>query len=93
METIQQLGGFGKLKMMVGAYNFSKDNNSLTFKFKGSKKMNICKITLNSLDLYNVEFKLLRAYNLKTVEVHNDIYCDQLIEIFERTTGLSLRLF
>ncbi len=111
-ETIlRQLGG-KRLIVMTGAYDFLRDGDyTLMFKFKGSKKANFVKITLNSLDLYDVEFlkvsnltpkKALKWIDLTNEEVtaklqknkktFNNVYCDQLIEIFESHTGLYLTL-
>ena len=45
------------MKLFVGAYDFLKDgDNILMFKFKGSRKANHVKITLNSMDTYDIEF-------------------------------------
>lgn len=60
-ETIiQQLGGSARLKAFIGAYHIFKDSeNAVVFKFKGSRKANYVKITLNSMDLYDLEFMTL----------------------------------
>ena len=55
-EIIKQLGGAGRIKAMVGACNFGTNGNDVSFRFKGSKKANHIKITLNGMDLYDVEF-------------------------------------
>jgi len=93
--TIQQLGGFGKLQAMVGANNFvqSKEEAWVSFKFKGSKVANYIKIHLNGNDLYDIEFGKIWGHKYKVVEKLDDVYFDSLVELFEKTTGLYLRLF
>ena len=97
-ETIiQQMGGIGKLKSMIGAENFSYNTNGeLTFKFKMCKKSNCVQIFYDQgTDLYNITFlKInLEKLEIKKIEKFEQIYCDQLIEIFEQFTGLRLSLF
>ena len=86
---IQQFGGPGVLRSFVAAHSFvqSKEENWLRFKFKGSRKVNCLKVTLNSLDLYKMEFYSPRGKLVKEVD---GVYCDMLVDIFEKTTGLYL---
>ncbi len=92
---INQLGGAGRLRAMVGVTQFIADGeNKLCFQFKGSRKANRVHITLNSLDTYDVEFF---KYNRKSFECpqvggFENVYGDQLVEIFERFTGLYLSM-
>ena len=85
-----QMGGYGRLTMMTGANNFTYDDNSLRFKFKGSRKTNFIKVTLNGKDLYDVEFGKIRGLDYKVVETFDDAYADMLIPVFEDLTGLYL---
>ena len=87
----QQLGG-NKIIAMTGATHFAKDEYSLRFKFKGSQKSNCVKITLNSMDLYDVEYFKIRGANFKKVTESKGIYYDMLVKDFESTTGLYLSL-
>lgn len=88
---IQQLGGFGKLKAMVGANTFIKDGeNNIQFRFKGSSKANYVSVTLNDKDLYDMAFCKVGRINVKNKKHFNDIYNDKLVEIFENHTGLYL---
>lgn len=104
-ETIlNQLGG-RKFIVMTGSKAILSDDNSITFKLsKNKSRANELKITLNGLDLYDVEF-LYHKYptlNKKTWEFEKevkkeiktlkDIYFDQLQEIFTMVTGLYTRL-
>jgi ribosomal protein L5 len=90
------------------AFIESKKEKWISFKIgKNSKKINFVKITLNGKDLYDMEFgrtfrkvdpqykemgiKVMRYY-YKAIKTHNDVYADQMREIFEKTTGLYLSL-
>lgn len=89
-DTIaQQMGGYSRLKIMIGATNFSYDKNgTLSFKIKASKRYKYLKVIYDKgRDLYDMEF----YSNSKLLKRIEGVYADQLIEIFERTTGLSLR--
>lgn len=91
---IRQMGGMGKLRAMVSASNFVGDDNSVQFKFKGSRKFNICKVTLNALDLYTFELYHFnsRTYELKKKYELENVYWDMLKPVFEKETGLYLSL-
>jgi len=92
-ETIaSQMGGTGRLKLFIGAYDFFScdDGQALCFKFKGSQKANYIKITLNPMDTYDIQFKKIKDLEADLVGELNGIYCDQLVEIFEEQTGLFL---
>lgn len=92
-QTIaQQLGGLGRLKAFLGASQFVALENGLQFKFKGSRKFNTCRVILDPSDTYTVEFGQYRPSKLDYVkkEEFDGIYCDQLVELFESTTGLYL---
>ena len=65
-ETLRQLGGSNRLNVMIGAKDFFSDNDgkTLVFKFSMCKKANCVKITLNGLDLYDIEFVKIKKFNL-----------------------------
>ena len=88
---LAQLGG-NRFKAMTGAKNFVGSENSLSFRFPNRKGPNCCRIVLNSLDLYDVEFLRIRGSQLKKTAEHNGVYADQLEKIFESETGLYTRL-
>ena len=96
-ETIlQQLGG-NRFIVMTGAKNFMDLGDGLSFKFpKTMKKINYVKIKLNYLDLYNITFgKITKGidWKLKIIKKGvNDIYADQLQDIFTKYTGLYTSL-
>lgn len=100
ITTLNQLtnsnNGTGRLSAMIGAKNFARDEKNYTigFKFsaKAKNKANYCRIKLNALDLYDVEFINIRGLNIRTVSTHNDLYADMLKSTFEAETGLYLSL-
>ena len=75
---------------------------------KNKSKAKFLKIQLNSKDLYNMTFSKIKKTlnkeylaigikiydealeNIKTIE---DVYCDQLQEVFTKVTGMYTRLF
>lgn len=93
---MDQLGGSGRLKMMVGAYNAVAEmveRGALTFRFKGSRKANGLQVVLTQMDTYRMTFFSIGRKDpsqIKVVETLEDIYCDQLVEMFENQTGLYL---
>jgi hypothetical protein len=91
--TLQQIGGSGRLAMMIGAKHFlSHEDGSLTFKFKGSRKMNYIRITLDACDTYTMSFQKFSPSKgtVKMVEEISGVYNDMLKSIFESKTGLYL---
>lgn len=96
-EIIRQMGGTGRIAAMTGAKNFVAIENGVQFKIgKNSKSINTVKITLNAMDLYDVEYsrvaKKRGSYEyVNTVKASEDgIYNDMLKESFERNTGMYL---
>lgn len=92
---IRQLGGFGKLKAMIAANKFFYNKEpgeyyTLSFEFKGNPKFKMCKIIYSKpKDLYTVQF--FGKNYLKNKEIE-DVYNNQLKDVFEKTTGLALSL-
>jgi len=91
-QVIQQLGGFRRLQSMINAQHFSKAEDYVTFKFTGSKVANYLKVTLLPSDTYKVVFIKLWGSKVKVVKEVENVYADSLIELFENTTGLYLRI-
>jgi len=92
---LQQLGGAGRLKCMIGAkdFSYSSGDTYLSFKFmKGDLGINYLKIRLNAMDTYDLEFGKIVKHNYTVIKTYDDIYCDQLKSIFEETTKLYLSL-
>jgi hypothetical protein len=92
-ETIlEQLGGNSRVALMAGVTTFLTGSNCLSFKFKGSRVANYVSIKLEADDTYTVEFVKTGKLNFKSIKKVSGIYADGLIELFENTTGLALRL-
>ncbi len=91
---LEQLGG-NKFRMMTGAKKLAGDENSLSMRIgRNSSNSNYLKITLNSMDLYDMKFcKLTRKFEEKSVTEYSDVYNDMLTEVFEKHTGMYTKLF
>jgi len=94
-EILNQMGGSRMLGLMLGAYGFVGDDNSLMFAFKGSRKANKCRVILDyATDTYRFELWKFKKHTGESILVSefDDVYCDQLRSIFESETGLYLSL-
>ena len=97
-ETIfKQFGGQQRLKFFVGANTFTYHNRpeveevDATFKFKMYSKANTVKVIYHRCpDVYTLQFWKVTAKQNKLVNSYSDVYFDQLIELFEKETGLYL---
>ena len=80
-KTIQQqLLGLGKIKVWSwGANSWTAIKNGLAFKVQGFKFKGVVQITLNSMDLYDIEF--IKAGKVK--HTANGIYFDQMVDIID----------
>lgn len=88
-QIADEIGGTEGLVTMVGAYDFIKDTNSLTFKFKSSKEanlVNIKNVTPNqfSIAILKGEDSEKAVYKQTVKELEN------FRNIFNKVTGLSL---
>ena len=94
-ETILKTLGGNKFRMMTGAKNLAGDENSLSMRIgRNSSNSNYLKITLNSLDTYDMKFcKLTRKFEEKSVTEYNNIYNDMLTDQFTAHTGMYTSLF
>lgn len=87
---LEQLGGMGMLKMMIGAKDFAADDKSVTFKIgKNAKAVRALRITLEPTDTYSVG---IFGNGWKLRKEINDVYVDVLRETLERETGMYLTL-
>ena len=94
-ETIlEQLGG-NKFCMMTGAKNLGGTENSLSMRIGRNKtSSNYLKITLNMMDLYDVRFsRVTKMMSERSVTEYNDVFCENLVEVFEKHTGMYTKLF
>lgn len=91
-----QLGG-NKFAVMTGAKNFAShgEENALSFRLSSTMTKNKCnrvKITLNGSDLYDVTFGKIFKMTFKEVSKFNDVYAEDLVNLFETETGLYTHL-
>lgn len=98
-ETIQTielaLGGFKKLRAMIGVENIVTFNKGLTMSFKAKAKdgINCIGITyMDSSDTFQVRFNRYRNHELKCLETMDFIYTEDMKQIIEQRTGLYLSL-
>lgn len=93
---LKQMGGYGRLKAMIGATHFIDHGKSLSFQFPNRKrsKGNLVKVTLRSDDTYDMEFSAISGggTKVKKVKTYSGIYFDQLQPLFTEWTGLYLSL-
>jgi fumarate hydratase class II len=98
---LQQLGGAGRLKAMIGATDFCsfKDGNTLAFKFKMCPKANYIKISLEASDTYAIEFVKIGRLSKKTWDIpmkvtgqFSGIYAEDLKRVISDFTGLALSI-
>jgi hypothetical protein len=91
---LRQLGG-NRFITMTGAKNFLTGGKDLTFRIPGNitkNGVNVVKIVLDPSDTYTVTFSKLRGIKLTPVSTHEDVYCDNLRDVFETNTGLRTSL-
>ena len=90
---LDQLGG-RRFQVMTGAKHFVGTDNSLTFRLPGTRnfvrdKINAVRVTLNDLDLYDVDYMRVYGTKCRTVNRSAGIYADMLRDNFTRITGLD----
>lgn len=91
---IQQMGGYGKLKAMIGASNYLVADNGISFQFKGCRKAKKCIVRLLPDDTYEMRIGKMNMKTFDWEELYNQsgLYWDILKPEFERVTGLYLSL-
>ena len=90
-QILHQLGG-KRFIAFTGAKNIGVDSKSLTFKIgRNSKSISHIKIYHNMMDLYDVEFIRVRGTSMKVVKKVNDVYAEDLQNIFSKYTGMATR--
>ncbi len=92
MTILQQMGGAGRLKAMLGA-TFMRVPNGIGIKWPSRQpsKGNYLEVKLMPSDTYDMTFYNVGRGAKKTVKHLDDVYFDQLVDIFERQTGYYLR--
>lgn len=86
---LSQLGG-NRFIAMTGAKNFVGSDKDLSFKIgRNSTKTNLVKITYNyGKDLYEMHFYYASIKGLKELQMYDEVYAEDLQELFTRFTGL-----
>ena len=89
---LTQLGG-NRFIAMTGSKQFMAGENFLRMRLSRNKSgANMLKISLNSLDTYDLEFIKVAKNDFKTVKTVRGVYNDMLQEIFTSETGLYTKL-
>lgn len=89
---LKQLGG-GKFAVVTGAKNFVGGNRALSFTLPSNfckNGVNRVKVQLEWNDTYTVTFSKVWGKKVTEFGRFEDVYCDELQDLFERETGLSL---
>lgn len=91
-ETIRDQIGFRALRMM-GAKDFTGDQNSLTFRIgRNAKSVTHVRVVLTPDDLYEVVFYRVRGTSIKEVSKEEMVYSDSLLPTLTSHTGLYTTL-
>lgn len=93
---LQQLGG-RRFSLMTGAKDFSCNGQEphLSFRLPGNttkNRINHVKIALNDSDLYDATFNSIHGSKVKEIYKAEDVYVENLLDLFEDTTGLFVTL-
>lgn len=91
-NTIKEQIGH-KTLYMIGAKNLMGLENGISFRImKNPKKVNYVKVTLNGLDLYDIEYGWLYNFKYTVRSTEKNIYFDMLHGSIERNTALCTKL-
>lgn len=89
---LNQLGG-NRFIAMTGSKQFIAGENFLRMRLSRNKSgANMLKISLNSLDTYDLEFLKVAKNDFKTVKTVRGVYNDMLQDIFTSETGFYTKL-
>ena len=88
-QIINQLGGMGRLNAMTGAYNFIALPNGVSFRIK-NQRANYIKITVTSMDLYDLEVGRIRGDKYTTVVKKEGLYDNMIKPAIEEATSMYL---
>jgi hypothetical protein len=93
---LQQLGG-RRFITMTGARDFMGGPDFLSFRLPGplgfcKQGINHVKITLTPMDVYTVQFNRIRGTIMVPISTRQDVYAEDLEEVFTTETGLRTRL-
>ena len=93
-QIIYQQLGANRFAAMTGSKNFVAGDDYLMFSIpKNASPFNKVRITLTPNDTYNMEFlKVGRLGDVSKTKVYEDVYADQLQELFRGLTGMETSL-
>lgn len=95
-EILKQFGGQRSLYMIGAKHVCSLSEGGVQMKHMkttiDNKASNFFKITLNSMDLYDLEFGYVHGVNYTIRKTVENVYAEDLVRIFEDTTKLYLRM-
>lgn len=94
-RTILSQLGDNRFIAMTGAREFVQSENSLRFRLPArfaAKGINIVRVTLQPSDTYSVEFFKARGVKCDKVSEADDVYAENLREVFTERTGLDCAL-
>jgi len=88
---LEQMGGENRLVGFIGA-KIMKSKISVMMSFmEGRDGINACQVKYDEgQDLYTMTFYKLWGTKLGIIKEYDQVFCDQLVELFEETTGLML---
>jgi hypothetical protein len=89
---LEQLGG-RRFIVMTGAKNFVGGTDSLSFSLpRNASNCNKMRITLTPADTYTVDMFKIRAGKFENPVTRENVYCDQLQDVFTSVTGMYASL-
>lgn len=92
-EILRQLGGQGRLKMMINAKDYVALPDGVQFRMMpGKDGVNLAEIRLNGNDLYDVKFKRVRGANVYLKAAQQNVYVDMLPAVFRNVAGLAIQI-
>lgn len=92
LTILEQLGG-RRFILMTGAKDFVGSDAALTFRIPKAKNgVNRVRVTLNAMDLYDVETFAVCGSKFRVGLTQSGIYADRLQSAFTLLTGLFTNL-
>jgi hypothetical protein len=93
-RTILEQIQINRLSAMIGVSAVLHDKTSIQVRFraKALNGINLFKITLDPDDTYTVALYRVTVKGASLKYETSDVYCDQLIDLLEKRTGLAFRM-
>lgn len=92
MTILEQMGGIGRLRAFTGAHSFVRGEADVRFVWPQQvrSKPNALVVRLRGDDTYTMEFSRVGKGGMTILKTLDGVYCDQLVSLFEKETGLFL---